>query len=199
MITTSTRTRAILRTFAAATLVAAALPALLAGHAAAQAGPSPSPAVGAVPATPSLEEQLAAAQAQVAALEAENERLASLIDTWADLYDPMEADRQLLLELRKELPDERDAVEAYVDRIQRLGMAADPSRLGQAADRLTETLPTWLDWRFADYTSTGERAAAYMESGASGFDTDLGEFRDMALLVAATHIDAILTIADRIR
>ena len=67
------------------------------------------------------------------------------------------------------------------------------------ASRMRETLPAWLDWRFADYATAIERATAYLDSGAAGFDTDYAEFRDAALLLAATHLDAILTIADRIR
>jgi len=198
VMTTRSRPAALARALAPVVLVAATLIPAAAAPALAQGAASPLPSV-APAVAPTPEEQLAAAEARIAALEAENERLAGLIDTWSALYDPMEADRQLLLELRKDLPDEADAVEAYVDRIRRLGMAADPSRLGQAGDRMSETLPTWLEWWTGDYASAGERAAAYMGSGASGFDTDLGEFRDTALLVAATHLDAILTIADRIR
>lgn len=144
-------------------------------------------------------DRLAAAEARIAELEAENGRLRGFLLTWEDLYDPMEADRQLLLELRKDLPDDEAAARAYIERIRDLAFRSDPARLSQDAVRLMETAPTWLDWRFGEYADDTARAAEYLRSGAAGFDQNLRELRDTALLVAAGHIDAILTLADRAR
>jgi len=144
-------------------------------------------------------DRLAVAEARVAELEAENERLRGFLLTWEDLYDPMEADRQLLLELRKDMPDDASAARAYIERIRDLAFRSDPARLSQDAVRLMETAPTWLEWRFAEYADDTARATEYLRSGAAGFDQNLRELRDSALLVAAGHIDAILTLADRAR
>ena len=144
-------------------------------------------------------DRLVAAEARIADLEAENERLRGFLLTWEGLYDPMEADRQLLLELRKDMPDDESAARAYIERIRDLAFRSDPARLSQDAVRLMETAPTWLEWRFTEYADDTARAAEYLRSGAAGFDQNLRELRDMALLVAAGHIDAILTLADRAR
>ena len=115
MTTLGTRRAGPGRALAMATIAALAFGSA-SGPVAAQASPVPASPAPSPAASPTVEEQLAAAQAEVAALQAENERLTGLIGSWSDLYDPMEADRQLLLELRKDLPDERDAVVAYVER-----------------------------------------------------------------------------------
>lgn len=179
-------------TLAVATALASPAGAVLAQQA--SAAPAASPAL---PVTP--EERLAAAEARIAELEAENARLAALLTTWGDLYDPMEADRQLLLELRKELPDDEAAAGAYIERIRDLAVRSDPVKLTQPATRLTEAAPAWLAWRFAEYTDEAERLDAYRNGGALGFDRELLELRDEVLLVVASHLDAVLTIADRAR
>lgn len=166
------------------------------GVAAAQ---SVSPVPGAPAGTASLEEQLAASQAEVRALTAERDRLAALLSAFDSMYAPMEADRQLLVELRKPLPEERAVAEAYLGRIQQLAVTSDPARLGQPAARILETAPVYLDWRDREFTSTGERDAAFLSSGAAGFGTDFDELKNAILLTVANRLDALLTLRDRAR
>ena len=165
---------------------------------------SPAPSVAASPAadpgaTAELEAELAQAKAELAKAQAKADGLRNLIDAFDENYDAMEAQRQLLLELRKDLPDARDDAEAYLDKIQRLANAADASRLGQFATRVLETAPTFLSWRDEDFGSIAEREAAFLTSGASGFTTDFTELKDAVLLSVANRLDALLSLRDRIR
>jgi chromosome segregation ATPase len=132
-------------------------------------------------------------------LSAERDRLARTLSHFDDVYEPMEADRQLLFELRKELPETRPEAEAQLERMRSLALAADPAHLGQLVDRLGEAAPTFLEWRFEDHASDAEAAQAYIDSGASAFDTTMSEFRNEVLLSVANQLDGILTVIDRLR
>jgi chromosome segregation ATPase len=132
-------------------------------------------------------------------LSAERDRLARTLSHFDDVYEPMEADRQLLFELRKELPETRPEAEAQLERMRSLALAADPAHLGQLVDRLGEAAPTFLEWRFEDHASDAEAAQAYIDSGASAFDTTMSEFRNEVLLSVANRLDGILTVIDRLR
>lgn len=174
-----------------------ALMALGAGSVAAQESslsPATSPS-----ADPTLEAQLASARAEIAALTVQRDRLQDMLGAFDSLYDPMEADRQLLVELRKPLPEDRETAEAYLARIQQLAVVSDPARLGQPASRVLETAPVYLEWRDGTYGSQAEEEAAFLTSGASGFGTDFDELEKAILLTVANRIDALLTMRDRIR
>jgi chromosome segregation ATPase len=132
-------------------------------------------------------------------LSAERDRLTRTLTHFDDVYEPMEADRQLLFELRKELPETRPEAEAQLERMRSLALAADPAHLGQLVDRLGEAAPAFLDWRFNDHASDTEAAQAYIDSGASAFDTTMSEFRNEVLLSVANRLDGILTVIDRLR
>jgi hypothetical protein len=138
-------------------------------------------------------------QATLDDLTGERDQLARTLDHFDDIYGPMEADRQLLLELRKETPETRPEAEAQVERIRSLALSADPAHLGQLVDRLGEAAPAWFEWRFDDHTSANDAAQAYVESGAGAFDTTMNQFRSEVLLSVADRLDGILTIIDRVR
>jgi len=132
-------------------------------------------------------------------LAVEREQMARTLGHFNDAYEPMEADRQLLFELRKELPETRPEAEAQLERMRSLALAADPAHLGQLVDRLGEAAPAFLDWRFDDHASDAEAAQAFVNSGASAFDTTMSEFRNEVLLSVANRLDGILTVIDRVR
>ena len=138
-------------------------------------------------------------QATLDDLTGERDQLARTLDRFDDIYGPMEADRQLLLELRKESPETRPEAEAQLERIRSLALSADPAHLGQLVDRLGEAAPAWFDWRFDDHTIADDAAQAYVESGAGAFDTTMNQFRNEVLLSVADRLDGILTIIDRVR
>lgn len=173
------------------------------GSVAAQSvSPSPTasnPAASAPAGEPTVEDQLAAANARIAQLEAQNERIDDLLGAFDDMYDGMEAERQLLLELRKPIPDERTDAEGYFERLQTLAVTSDPTRLGQPASRLLETAPIYLDWRDGTYGSQAERDNAFLSSGAAGFGKDFDDLQKAILLTVANRLDSLLNLRDRIR
>jgi len=130
---------------------------------------------------------------------AERDQLAKSLHRFDDLYEPLEADRQLLFELRKDLPETRPEAEAQLARIRTLALSSDPARLGQLVDRVGETAPAFLDWRFTEFASPIEASDAYVNSGANAFDSTMNEFRNEVLMSVANRLDGILTIIDRVR
>jgi len=133
------------------------------------------------------------------ALAAERDQLQGSLRRFDELYEPLEADRQLLFELRKGLPETRPEAEAQLERLRDLALASDPASLGQLVDRVTDTAPAFLDWRFGDFSTTQEFSSAYVESGANAFDTSMEEFRSEVLRSVANRLDGLLTILDRAR
>lgn len=146
-------------------------------------------------------EQLVAANAEltrtVAALTAERERLRAGLTAIAALSGPMEADRRLLLELRKDLPEARPDAETHLARVRELAQASDPVRLGPLALRVMQAAPAYLDWRDMDFPTAAAAQEAYSSSGASAFDTTWATFTDAALLTVSARFDAVLALVDR--
>jgi ABC-type transporter Mla subunit MlaD len=138
-------------------------------------------------------------QATVDALAGERDRLATSMERFDDLYGPIESDRQLLFELRKQMPETRPEAEARLARIRALALASDAQRLGQLVDRVDEAAPAFLDWRFGEFESASDFSAAYVESGANAFDASFEELQSEALMTVANRLDSLLTILDRIR
>ena len=138
-------------------------------------------------------------QTAIDALAQERDRLSASIERFDDLYAPIESDRQLLFELRKELPETRPEAEAQLARISSLALSSDPQRLGQIVDRVDDATPAFLDWRFGQFTTTQEFSEAYVNTGANAFDSSFDELRSEALMTVANRLDGLLTILDRIR
>jgi len=135
----------------------------------------------------------------VDAISLERDRLRGSLERFDDLYGPIEADRQLLVELRKGLPETRPEAEAQIDRIRSLALSADPSRLGQLVDRIDDAAPAFLDWRFGTFDSNDDYASAYIDTGANAFDTSMQDFRSEVLMSVSNRLDGLLTILDRVR
>jgi hypothetical protein len=129
----------------------------------------------------------------------ERDRMAKSLSHFDELYDPLEADRQLLFELRKGLPETRPEAEAQIARMRSLALASNPSRLGQLVDRVDDAAPAFLDWRFTEFGTAEEASQAYIDSGAVAFETNMDEFRNEVLMSVANRLDGLLTILDRIR
>lgn len=138
-------------------------------------------------------------QAAIDALAHERDRLTASIGRFDDLYDPIESDRQLLFELRKQMPETRPEAEAQLARIRSLALSSDPQRLGQLVDRVDDATPAFLDWRFGEFENTSDFSAAYVETGANAFDSSFDELRSEALMTVANRLDGLLTILDRVR
>ena len=141
----------------------------------------------------------ASLQQTVDSLAVERDRLQESLRRFDELYEPLEADRQLLFELRKGLPETRPEAEAQIERIRDLALSSDPARLGQLVDRVSDTAPAFLDWRFGEFSTTQEFSSAYVETGANAFDSSMEEFRSEVLRSVANRLDGLLTILDRAR
>jgi hypothetical protein len=138
-------------------------------------------------------------QRTVDELSIERDELAGSLERFDEVYDRLEADRQLLVELRKDLADSRPEAEAQLERMRTLALLSDPAGLGQTIDRVEESAPAFLDWRFTEFSTADEATQAYIDSGASAFDTSMTEFRNEVLLSVANRLDGLLTVIDRIR
>lgn len=138
-------------------------------------------------------------QQSIDALAHERDRLRDSLDHFDDLYAPLEADRQLLFELRKGLPETRPEAEAQLDRIRSLALSSDPARLGRLVDRVDDAAPAFLDWRFGEFNNTEDFTSAYIDTGANAFDSSMEEFRSEVLMSVANRLDGLLTIIDRVR
>jgi len=138
-------------------------------------------------------------RALVGELADERDDLASSLERFEDLYDPLEADRQLLFELRKGVPETRPEAEAQIERLRTLARSSDPARLGQLVDRVADAAPEFFDWRFTQFSDPQEATQAYIESGANVYDTSMTEFRNEVLLSVASRLDGLLTVIDRMR
>jgi hypothetical protein len=135
----------------------------------------------------------------LAALSVERDRLIDSISHFDSLYDPLEADRQLLYELRKGLPETRTEAESQLARIQRLALSSNPARLGQVVSRVSEAAPAFFEWRFSQFSSTEEATAAYINTGANAFESSMEDFRSAVLLSVANRLDGMLNVIDRVR
>lgn len=140
-----------------------------------------------------------ALQQSIGELQRERDELRASLSRFDDLYGPLEADRQLLFELRKDLPETRPEVEAQLDRMRSLALTSDPARFGRLVDRLDDAAPAFLDWRFGEYVTAQDFNQAYIDSGANAFDTSMSEFRSEVLMSVANRLDGLLTILDRAR
>ena len=138
-------------------------------------------------------------QQAIETLALERDRLRASLEHFDDLYDPLEADRQLLFELRKGLPETRTEAEAQLDRIRALALSSNPARLGQLVDRVDDAAPAFLDWRFSQFTSSQEATEAYINTGANAFDSSMDEFRSEVLMSVANRLDGLLNVIDRVR
>jgi hypothetical protein len=114
------------------------------------------------------------------------------------LRGTLEADRMLLAELRKDVPNTHAEGEAFVAHIVDLALASDPAGLGVIVSRVRNAAPAWLDWRDGQYTTAQEAADAYARSGAAAFDASWENLHDAVLLTVVNRLDTIIDIADRI-
>jgi vacuolar-type H+-ATPase subunit I/STV1 len=149
------------------------------------------------------EQQIAELQARIdemalelARLRAERDRFERVVRPLGELTDPLEADRRLLIELRRELPETRAEAVAYLQRMQRLALVSDPVRLGPLASRVMQAAPVYLDWREQTFASSEEAARAFARSGARGFTTAFENFRNAILLTVSNRLDALLQLLE---
>ncbi len=143
-----------------------------------------------------LERRVVELLAELTKVRGERDQLQRLLDRLITQVDHMEADRLLLTELRKELPETRAEAEAYLARLRRLALISDPVRLAPVAARMIEAGPVYLDWRDDSFESAEARARAFTESGAHGFQTAFSNFRNAVLLTVSNRIEGTLILIE---
>jgi multidrug efflux pump subunit AcrA (membrane-fusion protein) len=148
----------------------------------------------------SLEAERAALRQEAQGLALERDRLRGSVEHFTGLFDALEADRQLLVALRKDLPaDSRAEAEAHIERIRRLAVTSNPSGLGQLVDRVGEAAPAYLEWRFTEHPTAEAATQAYIASSANAFDSTMAALRSAILLSVANRLDGLLNVLDRFR
>ncbi len=103
----------------------------------------------------------------------------------------MEADRLLLAEVRKDLPDKRADADLYLKRLKDLAAKSDPVRLVPKVNRLMEQEPIYYDWleKNANSQNQNQSASDYVVGGARGFVVAFQDFENTLLLTVINRLD----------
>jgi len=137
-------------------------------------------------------------QLEVEQLKLENKRYSESHDELKPLrasLGPVESDRFLLIELRKDLPGTRRGALLHWENLKRLAIDVDPA-LGPKADRVLRLLPTYFDWYEQEYESLVARLEEYFNTGAVDFDTVSSDFEKSALLAVIDDLDLVVSFAE---
>jgi len=104
----------------------------------------------------------------------------------------MEADRLLLAEVRKDLPDKRSDADLYLKRLKELAGTSDPARLVPRVNRLLEQESVYYDWMEKNAGNQNQGQAAdneYVVGGARGFVVAFQEFQNALFLTVINRLD----------
>ena len=161
-------------------------------------------------ASAALEARLQQAQAQIAPLQQQasvatqlqqelrrledQQRRAANVPGLADIAERLKTDRLLLVEMRKEVPPNRDEATRLWSSIKPLAVASDNS-LGIAADRVTRGIPAYYTWREADFRTQQEAQLTYFLTGADQFEAAMDSFWKAFTLVLIDRIDTVCKLA----
>ena len=137
-----------------------------------------------------VEGSLRAARSQAEFLTLEQERLAALRDS----IRPMDSDRLLLVEIRKDMPTTLDEATAYWKGVRDLAVKSDPA-LGSKVSRVQSLVPAYFDWRETSFETSCGSVTAFFSSGASDLGTLRADLEKDVLLVLINRMDTALTRA----
>lgn len=101
----------------------------------------------------------------------------------------MDADRLLLVEIRKDLPQQRGEADAYLKRLKELSAQSDPARLVPKVNRLMEQAPIYYNWVEKDIANQSENSNEYLVSGARGFVVAFQDFQNTLLLTVINRLE----------
>ena len=135
-------------------------------------------------------EEIAPLKESVASLSA----FKTTVETLQAAVGPLGTDRLLLVELRKDIPENRQAATEYYENIKKLAVQSDPS-LGPKADRILRLLPTYFNYldSASEATSCEGVFSAYATSGVADYFTVESDFQKDTLLVLINRIDTLVT------
>lgn len=101
----------------------------------------------------------------------------------------LEADRLLLSEIRKEVPEERKEAEVYFKRLKDLASLSDPVRLVPSVNRVLEQAPIYYNWLEKKFANPSERISEYYVGGAQGFQLAFDAFQKAVLMDVINRLD----------
>lgn len=108
--------------------------------------------------------------------------------------EQIEADRLLLVEMRKELPDERREAFAFWNNVKDLAAVSDPSLVAKANNVIT-ALPAYFNFLETNFDNQQDAVLTFQLTGASDYETASDEFwRSFALSL----IDRLTIVSDNV-
>ncbi len=144
-----------------------------------------------------LDRDLEDAQNEVRRLEDLERRQAAVLDLGL-LKDQLDADRLLLVEMRREVPNTKDEAEHLWGNIRDLAQRSENS-LGSKVDDVTRALPTYYNWRSraqaGDFATDDEAFLTYQLIGAGEFEASIDEFWRAFQLVLIDRAGVISSLA----
>lgn len=103
--------------------------------------------------------------------------------------DSMDADRLLLFEVRKALPDKRADANVYLARLKDLASKSDAARLVPKVNRLIEQAPIYYDWLEKNIQNQQDNQNEFVVGGARGFTVAFDDFQSEVLLVVINRLE----------
>jgi hypothetical protein len=116
------------------------------------------------------------------------QRILEAVDS-ADLSVKLAADRLLLAEIRKDVPEAIQEAALYLDRLKELAARSDPVRLVQLFDRVLDQAPIYFRWLETEYETQDEQITEYYVGGARGFAFAMENFRSAVFFVIMNRLD----------
>ena len=101
----------------------------------------------------------------------------------------LEADRRLLAEIRKEIPQDRSEAEVYLTRLKALASRSDPVRLVPLVNRVLKNAPIFYDWLDTPFQTAEEQITEYYIGGARAFHYSLENFKSAVLLTVINRLE----------
>mgnify|MGYP001204385320 CR=1 FL=1 len=119
------------------------------------------------------------------------------IVSYGEAMKPLDPDRLLLVELRKDPPNDREASKEYWEGVKKLAVQSDPS-LGPKADRVLRLIPAYF--KYIDAASDAESCEgvfdAYFTSGVIDYFNVESDFRRDLFLVLINRMDSLIILAE---
>ncbi len=101
----------------------------------------------------------------------------------------LDADRMLLFEVRKDLPQKRSDADAYLKHLKELAAKSDASLLVPKVDRMIEQAPIYYDWLEKNIQNQNQNANEYVVGGARGFLIAFQDFQNEVMLVVINRLE----------
>lgn len=140
------------------------------------------------------ENELASALATLRTAQSETEAVKQKLEMVRRALAKIDADRALLVDLRREVPDRREDARSFWQDVRGRAVVSD-STLGAAVDRILDGLDTYFDWIDVQpgVGTTPEEYGRWLfkaaAAGAFDYLEAIDDFRSDALLVAIIHIE----------